>query len=144
MNGITLTIFFIGFILQIIYLKKIDARLSDLQKYYVTVILCVKPDKTTIDVKNNWLLEKLCTFRIIPRIGDTLALDIWESKLPSVTEVILHSDGRCEIWCDLLVKETEIDGKINEVYGWIIRGDSDPKFHNLVNQPKLKRRKYSP
>ena len=90
-------------------------------------------------------MERFLSFRIIPRIGDSLVVPIWANKLPTVTEIKLHRDGVCEVWCDVTTSVDNIDSKVAElhdIYGWIYTYTPDPKFHNLANEFKLKHRKY--
>jgi len=114
------------------------------KKYYMNVYLCLRSNDDPSNTSKQWLLSRFTSFRIIPRVGDTLVMALWDEKYPSVTGVKLHTDGICEVWCDLYVPLHEIADKVeklNQEKKWIIEGSSDPKYHQFVNQTKLSGRK---
>ena len=139
-------ILYSGIIIIIFYLYEIKKNITSPDFYYMTVYLCVRPDDQPNDISNQWLMERFLSFRIIPRIGDSLVVPIWANKLPTVTEIKLHRDGVCEVWCDVTTSADNIAEKVaelHETYGWHYTNTSNPKFHHLVNEVKLEHRKYT-
>ena len=80
-------ILYSGIIIIIFYLYEIKKNITSPDFYYMTVYLCVRPDDQPNDISNQWLMERFLSFRIIPRIGDSLVVPIWANKLPTVTEI---------------------------------------------------------
>ena len=83
----------------VIYLLKVvhdvKENVEATREFYMNVYLVVRSETDPENTKKQWLLEKFCSFRIVPRVGDTLHLA--NGQYPLVTEVQLRTDGTCTV-----------------------------------------------
>jgi hypothetical protein len=131
-----------GLSIVIILLIYVLMKLHEIAKpvtFYMKVFMCLRAETDPTNAKKQGLMERVCNFRIVPRVGDTLHFDY--GHYPVVSEVQLRHDGRFEIWCDEIVSDSDIENRRTEYEnkGW--RSPThDPKFRPKVDVAKLSQR----
>jgi len=105
---------------------------------YMKVYLCLRPASDPTNVSKQELLDKFNRFRIVPRIGDTLA---YGGQGLKVTETQLHPDTSVTVWCDVIVPDEEMEDRRQSYRDdhWF-SSHENPLFRPLLDQDKLTNR----
>lgn len=118
-------------------------KLNEIEKnfpstVFMNVYLCLRPASDPTNVGKQDLLDKFHSFRIVPRIGDTLAVGGQGLK---VTETQLHPDTTVTVWCDVIVPDEEMEGRRQSYRDdkWSESSDN-PLFRPELDEAKLTNR----
>jgi hypothetical protein len=87
---------------------------------------------------NQHLLDRFCSFRFFPRVGDTLSL---EDDFLEVTEIIHEKDKSITVWCDKNLPQDAIDYFIEDrlMNGWRSSSDNPNLREKLDRRRKIQR-----